>query len=144
MPAPSNRPDNNYAIARIDLPDAGTHGWQVRMQRRGIKYGKFFADRMHGSPEHALIAARHWRNALIKEVADRARICERSPRNSSGVVGVSKITVVSANGTTYRFWQATWSPVPGQRRCIKFSIKRHGDSEAFQLAVEARTQGISE
>jgi len=144
MPAPSDRPDNNYAIARIDLPDAGTHGWQVRMQRRGMKYGKFFADRMHGSPEHALVSARHWRDDLIKKVADRARTCERSPRNNSGVVGVSKITVVSSNGTTYHFWQATWSPSPGERRCVKFSIKRHGDSTAFQLAVEARTEGISQ
>lgn len=145
MPVPRKKPDPNYAIARIDLPGAGTHGWQVRMQRRGIKYGKFFADRPHGSPEHALLAARQWRDALIQELATRARtrICERSARNSSGVVGVSKITVVSANGTTYQFWQATWSPAPGQRRCVKFSIKRHGDQEAFQLAVEARTQGIS-
>lgn len=145
MPAPHQRPDNNYAIARIDLPDAGTHGWQVRMQRRGIKYGKFFADRIHGSHAHSLIEARRWRDALLEELTDSAsaRICERSPRNSSGVVGVSKITVVSANGTTYQFWQATWSPAPGHRRCVKFSIKRHGEHQAFQLAVEARTQGIS-
>ncbi|NWK56835.1 hypothetical protein HW115_14525 [Verrucomicrobiaceae bacterium N1E253] len=145
MPAPRKHTPPNYAIARIDLPSAGTHGWQVRMQRRGIKYGKFFADRPHGGPQQALQAARQWRDALIDELANRAstRICERSQRNSSGVVGVSKITVVSNNGTTYQFWQATWSPAPGQRRCVKFSIKRHGDREAFQLAVEARTQGIS-
>lgn len=146
MPAPRKRTDPNYAIARIDLPGAGTHGWQVRMQRRGIKYGKFFADRPHGGPDHALLAARQWRDDLINELSRRAstRICERSARNSSGVVGVSKITVVSANGTSYQFWQATWSPAPGQRRCIKFSIKRHGDREAFELAVEARAQGISQ
>ncbi len=103
---PAQRQNPNYAIARIDLPGAGTHGFQVRLQRRGIKYGKFFADRVHG-------------------------------------VGVSKITVVAPNGNSYQFWQATWSPAPGQRRCVKFSIKRYGDREAFQLAVEARTTGIS-
>ena len=139
-----SEPDSNYAIARIDLPDAGTHGWQVRMQRRGIKYAKFFADRLHGHPERALLAARQWRNALLEKLNDQARICERSPRNSSGVVGVSKITVSSSNGATYHFWQATWSPAPGQRRCIKFSIKRYGDREAFQRAVEARTAGLSD
>lgn len=145
MPAPPHRPDNNYAIARIDLPSAGTHGWQVRLQRRGIKYGKFFADRIYGGSEPALLTARSWRDQLIEELTRRpsTRICERSPRNSSGVVGVSKITVVSANGASYQFWQATWSPAPGQRRCVKFSIKRHGDSKAFELAVEARTEGIS-
>ncbi|MCP5538184.1 MAG: hypothetical protein H7A51_18375 [Akkermansiaceae bacterium] len=134
--------DPNYAIARIDLPDACTHGFQVRLQRRGIKYGKFFADGVHGHPQRALQAARQWRDALLEELADRARVCERSQRNSSGVVGVSKITVIASNGNSYQFWQATWSPAPGQRRCVKFSIKRYGDREAFQLAVEARTEGI--
>lgn len=142
---PRHPSDPNYAIARIDLPGASTHGWQVRMQRRGIKYGKFFADRPHGGPKHSLQAARQWRDRLVNQLATRARtrICERSARNSSGVVGVSKISVVNSNGTTYQFWQATWSPAPGQRRCVKFSIKRHGDQEAFQLAVEARAEGIS-
>lgn len=142
MPSPRNQPGENYAIARIDLPDACTHGFQVRLQRRGIKYGKFFADRVHGHPERALQAARQWRDALLENISDRARVCERSLRNSSGVVGVSKITVVASNGNSYQFWQATWSPAPGQRRCVKFSIKRYGDREAFELAVEARTEGI--
>lgn len=142
MPEPRQQ-DPNYAITRIDLPGAGTHGFQVRLQRRGIKYGKFFADRVHGQPELALRAARSWRDALLEKIADRARVCERSQRNNSGVVGVSKITVTASNGNFYQFWQATWSPAPGQRRCVKFSIKRYGDRQAFQLAVEARTTGIS-
>lgn len=134
--------DPNYAITRIDLPSVGTHGFQVRLQRRGVKYGKFFADRVHGQAQLALQAAREWRNALLEQITDRARICERSQRNSSGVVGVSKITVVAANGNSYQFWQATWSPAPGQRRCVKFSIKRYGHHRAFELAVEARTEGV--
>ncbi len=143
MSKPHSHHGGIYAIARIDLPGAGTHGWQVRLQRRGIKYGKFFADRSHGHPDRALQAAVRWRDKLLEKVTDRARICELSLRNSSGVVGVSKITVVSSNGNSYHFWQATWSPAPGQRRCVKFSIKRYGDNEAFQLAVEARINGIS-
>ena len=133
----------NYAIARIDLPRAGTHGWQVRMQRRGIKYAKFFADGVLGGSEHSLKVARQWRDALLKkiEAADRARICQRSQRNSSGVVGVSKVTVVT-NGVQYIFWQATWSPSPGKRRCVKFSIKRYGETKAFELAVKARTEAV--
>ena len=144
MPLPAGNPNPNYAIARIDLPGASTHGFQVRLQRRGIKYAKFFSDRIYGNPQGALDAARAWRNALIEKLSDQTRICERSQRNSSGVVGVSKITVVAANGNSYQFWQATWSPRPGQRRCVKFSIQRYGDREAFQLAVEARTEGISQ
>jgi len=134
----------NYAITRIDLPSQGTHGWQVRLQRRGVKYAKFFSDRKSECPDEALFKARKWRDELIEEVTreEQARICRTSKRNSSGVVGVSKIKVLAANGTIYEFWQATWSTEPGMRRTVKFSVKRHGNEMAFQLAVEARNQGI--
>ena len=136
-----------YAIARIDLPDQQTHGWQVRLQRRGIKYAKFFSDSSYDSAQSSLRYAQKWRDQLVSELEeqakDQARICTRSARNSSGVVGVSKITVTASNGATYHFWQATWSPEPGKRCCVKFSIKRYGDSEAFELAVQARTEATN-
>jgi hypothetical protein len=137
-------PDDTYAIARIDLPRAGTHGWQVRLQRRGVKFGKFFADRQHGGIQDAYRAARLWRDDLVARFAaeeNQARICRPSARNSSGVVGVSKIRVIASSGASYWFWQAAWCPAPGERRCVKFSVKRHGDRQAFRLAVEARREG---
>lgn len=135
--------DKNYALARIDLPGASTHGWQVRLQRRGVKYAKYFGDRVHGGADRALMAARVWRDRLLEEIekGEQARICSKSARNRSGVVGVSKVSVVT-NGATYQFWQATWSPETGQRRCVKFSIRRYGDQEAFRLAVMAREEGV--
>jgi hypothetical protein len=142
----SNEPTNaapNYGIARIDLPNHGTHGWQVRIQRRGIKYAKFFSDSNYGTAKASFDTARQWRDKLVHEleskVQSQARICTRSARNSSGVVGVSKVSVTASNGSTYHFWQATWSPESGKRCCVKFSIKRYGDTEAFELAVQART-----
>ncbi len=137
----------NYAIARIDLPDQRTHGWQVRLQRRGIKYAKFFSDSSYADPGIALANALAFRDQLVSELEtqakNQARICTRSTRNSSGVVGVSKISITAANGATYHFWQATWSPQPGKRCCVKFSIKRYGESEAFELAVQARTEATN-
>ena len=137
----------NYAIARIDLPDQRTHGWQVRLQRRGIKYAKFFSDSSYNNPHQALAHAQAYRDQLIAELEEQAknqaRICTRSTRNSSGVVGVSKISVTAANGATYHFWQATWSPEPGKRCCVKFSIRRYGENEAFELAVQARMEATN-
>lgn len=132
-----------YAIARIDLPGASTHGWQVRFQRRGVKLGKYFGDRIHGNSERALSAARAWRDDLLSKMnsSEQVRICTRSARNRSGVVGVSKVSVVT-NGIKYQFWQATWSLATGRRRCVKFSIRRYGDGEAFRLAVVARKEGV--
>lgn len=138
-----NTPAPAYAIARIDLPGAGTHGWQVRMQRRGVKYAKYFADRVFGGESHSFEEARRWRDRLLRQLErqETVRICSRSVRNSSGVVGVSKVTVLAANGLEYRFWQATWSPERGKRRCVKFSVKRYGEERAFELAVAARERG---
>lgn len=132
-----------YALARIDLPDAGTHGWQVRLQRRGVKYAKYFSDRLHGGSRGAFMYAKQWRDRLLRrlESEESVRICRHSTRNSSGVVGVSKVTVVAPNGAKYQFWQATWSPESGQRRCVKFSVRRYGDRRAFELAVDARHKG---
>jgi len=138
-------PDDTYAIARIDLPRASTHGWQVRLQRRGRKYGKYFADRQFGGARGAYEAARAWRDELVREVGcgqRAARVCVRSSRNRSGVVGVSKVAVTGPNGERYFFWQATWCPEPGERRCVKFSVRRHGERRAFRMAVEARRQGV--
>ena len=135
--------NRTYAIARIDLPGAGTHGWQVRMQRRGVKYAKYFADRVFGGESESFEEARRWRDRLLRQLEreETVRICSRSARNSSGVVGVSKVTVVAANGLEYEFWQATWTPERGKRRCVKFSVKRYGPQMAFDLAVEARQRG---
>lgn len=133
----------NFAITRMERAESSTFGWQVRLQRRGMRYAKYFADRGHGGSDASLAAARIWRDRLLKTFAedDRARVCSRSARNSSGVVGVSKVTITGPNGVTYYFWQATWSPAPGQRRSIRFSVKKHGEEEAFKLAVQARQNG---
>jgi hypothetical protein len=137
----------NYAIARIDLPGQRTHGWQVRLQRRGIMYGKFFSDSSCGDSSIALVSALDFRDQLVSELEilakNQARICTRSMRNSSGVVGVSKTSITAANGATYHFWQVTWSPQPGKRRCVKFSIRRYGESAAFDLAVQARSEATN-
>jgi hypothetical protein len=138
-------PPDTYALLRLDLPRVRTHGWQVRIQRRGVKYAKFFADRVHGGLIESYRAAISWRDealATLDQSDAMARVCQPSPRNSSGVVGVSKVSIRASNGVAYIFWQATWSPSPGKRCCVKFSIRRHGDQEAYRLAVQAREQGI--
>jgi hypothetical protein len=135
-------PRNTYGIARLDVSSAGTHGWQVRLQRRGVKYAKYFSDRQCSGARDAFDEALRWRDRVLRtlEEDDGIRICRRSPRNRSGVVGVSKVRVVAANGAEYEFWQATWSPAVGKRRCVKFSVMRYGEEEAFRLAVMARTE----
>jgi len=127
----------------MERAESSTFGWQVRLQRRGTRYAKYFADRGLGGKDGSFEAARKWREELLAKFAEdeRARICSKSARNSSGVVGVSKVTITGPNGVMYYFWQATWSPTPGQRRSIRFSVKKHGEDEAYRLAVKAREAG---
>lgn len=135
--------EDYFGITRLAQAGTGTFGWQVRLRRRGVRYAKYFADRSHGGLEEALGAAQEWRDALMRQLAEDegTRVCARSPRNSSGVVGVAKVVVAGPRGAVYYFWQATWCPSPGKRRSIRFSVRRHGDQAAFQLAVEARREG---
>lgn|GEM_PF-1773526 len=107
------------------------------------EYAKYFGNRVYGSHQNAFLVAKEWRNLLLKKIkeGEKARICTRSSRNRSGVVGVSQVTGL-INGAEYRFWQATCSPSPGRRRCVKFSVMRYGDQVAFRLAVKAREKGI--
>jgi hypothetical protein len=134
----------NHGIARIELASVGSYGWQVRMQCRGQKVSRFFADRTFGGIEASLQAARQWRDEQweLWRRSDAPRTCVTSPRNASGVVGVSRVIVRSSTGAIYHFWQATWCPAPGQRQSVKFSVKKHGDSIAYHLAIEARRIGI--
>lgn len=140
----NSSPRENHGIARIELASVGSFGWQVRLQRRGQKVSRFFADRNYGGIDASLQAARTWRDeqwALWRTTAG-PRTCVTSPRNASGVVGVSRVIIRSTNGVVYHFWQATWCPAPGQRQSVKFSVKKHGEQIAYRLAIEARRTGI--
>ena len=131
-----------YAISRIDLSEMRSHGWQVRLSRRGRKYSRFFSDRKYGGREVALGMARNFRDELVARLPVRERsgaAGKLTRRNISGVVGVSRI-VVRTTAATYEFWQATWSPLPGVRRRVKFSIRRYGEDRAFELACAARRE----
>lgn len=140
----SDIPAKTYGLARVEIPSVSSFGWQVRMQRRGEKSSRFFSDANHGGTEPAYAAALAWRDAMLAEWqrSERARICEISARNASGVIGVSRVVVRASNGAEYLFWQATWCPSPGVRKSVKFSVKKHGDEVAFRLAIEARNNGI--
>ena len=136
----------NHGIARIELAGVGSFGWQVRMQCRGQKVSRFFSDRLHGNAMASLQAARQWRDEqwAAWQSQQRPRVCQSSPRNASGVVGVSRVMVKSGTGAIYHFWQATWCPAPGLRQSVKFSIKKYGDAVAYQLAIEARQSGVGD
>jgi len=139
-------------ISRIDMfSNAGkSHGgWEVRIQRRGKKYEKFFADRQHGGRRGALQAAKVYRDEIegtlrpytVKELARNPSV-----RNTSGVVGVRRALQVEETDEyiyTYTFWIAQWTDGKGKRKTRSFSVDKYGEEEAYRRAVQARTRGVS-
>lgn len=137
--------DPNFGITRIDDDGGSTHGWQVRVQRRGVKRSRFFSDRRHGGRRQALLKAREHRDQLLEKMppfSRKTRARRKTSRNASGVVGVSLVTTSGKYGLRYEFWQATWSPRLGERKRVKFSIGKYGDKKAFRLARDARRDGL--
>ncbi|MCA9033798.1 MAG: AP2 domain-containing protein [Planctomycetaceae bacterium] len=144
--------NKNKNITRIDIETAGvgTHGYEVRVMRRGKAFHKFFNDRKFGGKRKALAAAREYRDELVARLPVQSRKAlakVKSSRNTSGIVGVRLSEEVDRRGPNelvYHYWVAQWSPRPGVRRTRRFSVEKYGDEEAFRLAMKARRAGMRE
>jgi hypothetical protein len=65
----------------------------------------------------------------------------RRRKGRSGIVGVQR--VVDRRTKPWRkYWKATWSPELGKVRRKQFSIRKHGEEKARQLALRARQEGL--
>ena len=124
-------------------------GWEVRIQRRGKKYEKYFGDRKYGGKTKAMKAARAYRNEILAatsrySVAELAK--KPSVRNNSGVVGVRLHKQVDTRGDyQYEYWYyvAQWTDAKGRRRTKSFSVHTHGEDKALKLAKKARREGVA-
>ena len=144
-----NNPKRN--ISRIELVDAKgktNGGWEVRMQRRGVRTEKFFSDSGHGGKRSALQWAKQFRDELEAEspkftVEELAQ--QPSMRNRSGIVGVRLHHQKDSRGEFdyyYWYWIAQWTDGHGKRKTKSFSVHQYGEDEAFRLACEAREKGV--
>ena len=142
-----NRPSKTPGICRIDQPSHRTHGFFVRLTRRGKIHSAFFADQKHGGREQAFAAAQTRRDTLAAKLAtpvrmtrqDAAEIVRRKGR--SGIVGVQRI--INRRVKPWRkYWVATWSPEVGVVRRKQISIRKHGEAQAKELAIRARQAGL--
>ncbi len=144
--------NKNKNISRIDIDGGanakGTHGYQVRVMRKGEATSKFFSDSAHRGKTKALAAARAYRDSLIDELgpADTGPHDIPSSRNSSGIVGVRRreATRDTEEYTYYHyFWEASWTDADGVRQKRNFSINKYGEQEAKALAIAARKKGLA-
>lgn len=136
-------------IYRIDSAKSRTHAWVVTVQRRGRIYHQHFADLVHGGKRKALTAAKVYRDTLLASLRPltRQELCtKRKTNNRSGVSRVTRIEAVeTSQGRIWsrRYWLAQWPIGGGKARMKKFSIKRYGEHGAFQRAVRARHEALT-
>lgn len=128
-------------ITRVDHDTSRTHGYSVRIQWKGARRAKFFSDGAYGDRLGALSAAIDWRDKTEQELG--------KPRTERQVLGIT----YSPSGTRgirrlreghTEYYQATWATSAGKQRRTRYSIAKHGEKKALQLAVRARTRGERE
>ncbi|HKW31308.1 MAG TPA: hypothetical protein VJT54_18435 [Verrucomicrobiae bacterium] len=142
-----SRSSRTPGVSRIDQAAKRTHGFFVRLQRRGKTYSAFFTDQRYGSRKRALAAAqKHYRKLLAKwgpPAQKRRRWWAelRRRKGSSGIVGVQQKRV-RQHGEVRKFWVATWSSKPHVVRRKEFSVWKYGSKKARELAVRTRRAGL--
>jgi len=121
-------------------------GWTVVVIRGGIRFSDYFGDAVWGGRGPALVAAQHFRDRLMKRIGGDGRTRSRVPAgrtSTTGVVGVSRETH-PVGGRVYHRFVATWPDAStGRMRRRRFQIERYGKQAAFELALEARREGVA-
>ncbi len=140
----------NRNISRIDIDKGktGTHGWEVRLTRRGQHVAKYFSDRDFRGKRGSLAAAKAFRDEQVEKLRPytRLELVKRAEDRSGNILGVRlRENVVEKNGWqyTYKTWEASWTPAQGGKRVKRqFSVNKYGDDKAYKLAVKARKDAL--
>ncbi len=112
-------------------------------------YVKHFTDGVYGGKRKALAAAIAYRDHIIAQYPPLTlkEFCSVIKRNNrSGISGVCRYAPREPrqDGELRWYWIATWSPVPGKTKQIKFSVDRYGEEGAFKRAVRARKNALAQ
>lgn len=122
-------------------------GWQadIKYRRLGKSFIKSFADSRFGGQDQSLRAAQAWRDEIVRlhpPPTHKERAGRPITGNKSGVAGVYLLDYEDKRADGRSIIRTYWSAnTPGRvtpRRTRLFSIEKHGEREAFRMAVEAR------
>lgn len=114
--------------------------WRVRFSRRGKSYSKTFYDLACGGSKQAKAQAIAWRDAQLATVEALTLLDLHTQRRSNNVSGVPGMHFLKSARQPLGFWQAKIKPHSGRSVTKSFSVLLHGEREAFQLAVAARSE----
>jgi hypothetical protein len=132
-------------IYRLEKTHFGV--WQVRIIRQSPSriFRKRFPDPRYGGSAQALAAAQRWRDEIERQhpkLSKKQRANALNARNTSGKSGVIRQARLcrhtDGSASVINYWQAKTPGGIKPTRTRTFSTERHGEREAYRLAVEAR------
>lgn len=84
-----------HHITRLDY--GATHGWWVRIRRRGFTHSKLFSDGVWKGKKKALTAAIAWRDELLEKAPRKPQLKTES-RNKGIKTGVTGLSLLYTQG----------------------------------------------
>lgn len=147
-------PDRKY-LKRLDK--GSEHRWQFQYERDPIKESKCFSDSKYGSKALSYQAALEYRDGFLKSAFDLGvldpndpsprhsipLVLALSPRNTSGIVGVSREHRERKDRKTPEVnWVANYQDETGKNKQKSFPITRLGEKEALTRAVTFRREFV--
>jgi hypothetical protein len=114
--------------------------WRVRFSRRGIMYAKTFYDLACGGSSEARAQAIKWRDEQLPNIPALTIVAFHAQRRSNNLSGVPGVHFHKTTRQPLGFWQAKIKIGDGKSATKSFSVRLHGEREAFRLAVAARSE----
>lgn len=148
-------PDRKY-LKRLDK--GNEHRWQFQFERDPIKESKSFSDSKYGSKALSYQAAKDYRDQFLRSAFDLGildpsapslrhsipLVLALSPRNTSGIVGVSREHRERKDRKTPEInWVANYQDDAGKNKQKSFPITRLGEKEALARAISFRHDFVS-
>ncbi|HEX7893646.1 MAG TPA: AP2/ERF family transcription factor [Terriglobales bacterium] len=114
----------------------------MAIQRDGVTFAKIFSVSVYGSKAAALRQAQAWRDEIVRQhpPATRQQFAATSRRNNTS--GYTGVKLLKNREGTPRYWEASTRLGPGNTVRKFFSIKRHGDAHAKELAIAERQRQL--
>jgi hypothetical protein len=121
----------------------GWRGWVVQLKRAGTPYVKYITDgkdTREASKERAV----KYRDSLERRLPPWNKLHRRHSTNTSGIIGVSRYIDRTRSGRRVPRWVGFWATATGGKANRSFSVRKYGERQAKQLAIEARRFGVAE
>lgn len=116
-------------------------GYQVTMEINRRRISRYFSAARYGTLELAKKRAERYQRAL-KRLAKRARAQRRKLPGEPGIYRYQRTDTRGGKTYTYDTVQAVWRE-SGRMRSTSFSVNKHGEEGAMELARQAVEKGDS-